>query len=125
MFHGVEHVTIASKDPKKLAKWYCNTLGFKIVYESSKSLTTFVKLGESLIEMIEARKVDRVAQGDRDPGLRHVAISVSDIQRAYENLESKGVLLASEPTEKGGVSTVFFRDPDDNLLHLIQRSKFL
>ena len=125
MFHGIEHVAIASKDPKGLAKWYCNTLGFKIVYESSKSLTTFVKLGESLIEMIEAGKVDRAAQGDRDPGLRHVAISVSDIQRAYENLKSKGVPLASEPTEKGGVSTVFFRDPDDNLLHLIQRSKSL
>ena len=123
MFNGIEHVTIAAKDPKALARWYCSTFGFKIAYESTKSLTTFVRLGGSFIEIIEAGNVESVAHGERDPGLRHLAISVSDIHGAYENLRAKGVAFESEPREKEGVWTAFLEDPERNLLHLIQRSK--
>jgi len=123
LFSGIEHVTIAAKDPKALAKWYCNTFGFKIAYESQRSLTTYVRLGGSFIEIIEAGSVERVPHGERDPGLRHMALSVIDIHKAYENLKTKGVICKSEPQEKAGVWTAFLEDPEHNLLHLIQRSK--
>jgi len=123
LFNGIEHVTIAGKDPKGLARWYCNTFGFKIAYESTRSLTTYVKLGESLLEIIEAGDADRVSHGERDPGFRHMAISVTDINKAYKNLSSRGVAFKSEPREKEGVWTAFLEDPEHNLLHLIQRSK--
>jgi catechol 2,3-dioxygenase-like lactoylglutathione lyase family enzyme len=123
LFAGIEHVTIAAKDPKALARWYCSTFGFKIAYESTKSLTTYVRLGASLIEIIEAGNVQRPSQGERDPGLRHMAISVTDIHNAYEVLRTRGVELKSEPREKEGLWTVFLEDPEHNLLHLIQRPK--
>jgi catechol 2,3-dioxygenase-like lactoylglutathione lyase family enzyme len=123
LFNGIEHVTIAAKDPKGLARWYCSTFGFKIAYESTRSLTTYVKLGESLLEIIEAGDADRVSHGERDPGFRHMAISVTDIDKAYKNLSSRGVAFKSEPREKEGVWTAFLEDPEHNLLHLIQRSK--
>jgi catechol 2,3-dioxygenase-like lactoylglutathione lyase family enzyme len=123
LFNGIEHVTIAAKDPKGLARWYCSTFGFKIAYESTRSLTTYVKLGESLLEIIEAGDADRVSHGERDPGFRHMAISVTDINKAYKNLSSRGVAIKSEPREKEGVWTAFLEDPEHNLLHLIQRSK--
>jgi catechol 2,3-dioxygenase-like lactoylglutathione lyase family enzyme len=123
LFKGIEHVTIAAKDPKALARWYCSTLGFSIVYESARSLTTYVRLGESLLEIIEAGNVERVSHGERDPGFRHIAISVTDIHRAYEDLRTTGVAFRSEPQEKEGVWTAFFEDPEHNLLHLIQRSR--
>ena len=123
VFTGIEHVTIAAKDAKALARWYCSTLGFKIAYESARSLTTYVRLGASLIEIIEAANVERLSQGERDPGLRHLAISVTDIRKAYEVLRSRGVEFKSEPREKEGLWTVFFEDPEHNLLHLIQRPK--
>jgi catechol 2,3-dioxygenase-like lactoylglutathione lyase family enzyme len=123
LFNGIEHITIAAKDPKALARWYCNTFGFKTVYESTKSLTTFVKLGENLVEIIEATKIEGLSQSDKAPGLRHIAISVTNIHRAYENLRGKGVPFKSEPQEKEGVWTAFLQDPEDNLLHLIQRSR--
>jgi catechol 2,3-dioxygenase-like lactoylglutathione lyase family enzyme len=123
LFDGIEHVTIAARDPKALARWYCSTLGFKIVYEDAKSLETFVKLGESLLEIIEAKKVQRTSHGKRDPGLRHIAIRVTDIRKAYNNLTSKDVSFESEPLVEEGIWTAFFRDPEDNLPHLIQRPK--
>jgi catechol 2,3-dioxygenase-like lactoylglutathione lyase family enzyme len=116
-------VTIAAKDPKALARWYCSTFGFRIAYESAKSLTTYVRLDASLIEIIEAGNVERVSHGERDPGLRHMAISVTDIHRAYEALKTQGVAFKSEPREKEGLWTVFLEDPEHNLLHLIQRPK--
>lgn len=123
LFNGIEHVTIAAKDPKHLATWYCNTFGFKTAYESTRSLTTYVRLGEDLIEIIEAAKIEKPVQGERDPGFRHIAISVWDVNRAYESLKTRGVDFKSEPREKDGVWTVFLEDPEHNLLHLIQRSK--
>ena len=123
LFNGIEHVTIAAKDPKALASWYCSTFCFKIAYESARSLTTYVRLGGSLVEIIEAGDVERVSHGERDPGLRHVAISVTDIHKAYEDLKTRGVAFKSEPREKEGVWTAFLEDPERNLLHLIQRSR--
>jgi len=123
LFNGIEHVTIAAKDPKGLARWYCSTFGFKIAYESTRSLTTYVRLGGSLLEIIEAVDVDRVSQGERDPGFRHMAISVTDMNKAYKNLSSRGVAFRSEPREKEGLWTAFLEDPEHNLLHLIQRSR--
>ena len=82
-----------------------------------------MRLGESLIEIIEAGNVERVSHGERDPGLRHIAISVTDIYKAYDRLRSRGVNFKSEPNEKDDVWTAFFEDPENNLLHLIQRSK--
>ena len=94
LFNGIEHVTIAAKDPKGLARWYCSTFGFKIAYESTRSLTTYVRLGESLLEIIEAGDADRVSHGERDSGFRHMAISVTDINKAYKNLSSRGSPLS-------------------------------
>jgi catechol 2,3-dioxygenase-like lactoylglutathione lyase family enzyme len=122
-FSGIEHVTIAAKDPKALAAWYCNMLGFRIAYESSRSMTTYVRLGGGLIEIIEAGDAERVSHGEKDPGYRHVAISVADIRKAHESLRANNVTLKTEPKEKDGVWTLFFEDPEHNLLHLIQRPK--
>ena len=123
LFTGIEHVTIAAKDPKALAKWYSSRFGFEIAYESTKSLTTYIRLGANLVEIIEAGNVERLSQGERDPGLRHIAISVTDIHRACEALRARGVTFKAEPREKEGLWTVFFEDPEHNLLHLIQRPK--
>ena len=123
LFDGIEHLSIAAKDPKALARWYCNNFGFEIIYEKPKTLETFVKLGASIIEIDEAANVERKHSGDRDPGLRHIGISVKDIHKAYEHLKTKGVSLRSEPEEdrNQGQWTVFIEDPEKNLVQLIQR----
>jgi hypothetical protein len=45
LFNGIERVTIAGRDPKGLARWYCNTFGFKIAYESTRSLIIMSETG--------------------------------------------------------------------------------
>jgi glyoxylase I family protein len=59
----------------------------------------------------------------KTPGLRHFAIAVTGFPAAVAALREKGVQFLTEPDTKKGVSTVFFTDPDGNILHLIQREK--
>jgi glyoxylase I family protein len=119
MVVGIEHVAIASPDPQKLAQWYVETLGFTINYNSGR--TVFVKAPNgSMIEIITSEG-ERPAQTLKDPGLRHVALTVSDFEAVYGKLKAAGVKFVSEPADSNGVKIVFFEDPDGNFLHLLQR----
>ncbi len=119
MIVGIEHVAIASPDPQKLAQWYVDTLGFVINYNSGR--TVFVKAPNgSMIEII-ASEGARPYQTLKDPGLRHLALTVSDFDAAYAKLKDAAVKFISEPADLKGVKVVFFEDPDGNYLHLLRR----
>jgi catechol 2,3-dioxygenase-like lactoylglutathione lyase family enzyme len=119
MVQGIEHAAIASVDPQKLAAWYVDTLGFAISYNSGR--TVFVKAPDgSLIEIITAEG-DRAAQTMKQPGLRHLALTVNSFEDDYARLRSAGVQFHGEPQDAKGVKVVFFSDPEGNYLHLIQR----
>jgi glyoxylase I family protein len=123
MVTGIEHTAIASTDPAKLAQWYVDHLGFAINYKSSNSKTHFVKAPDgTMIEIIEA-KAAGAAPGMKDPGIRHMAMTVADFPAACARLKELGVEFLGEPATVGGNSTVFFRDGDGNILHLLHREK--
>jgi len=119
MVLGLEHTAIASPDPKRLAQWYVEQLGFVINYDSGR--TVFVKAPNgSMLEIITSEG-DRASQTMKSPGLRHLALAVDDFDTTYSRLRSAGVSFAGEPADAKGVKVVFFADPDGNYLHLIQR----
>jgi glyoxylase I family protein len=119
MIRGLEHIAIATPEPARLAQWYVDTLGFVVNYQSPR--TTFVKAPNgSMIEMITAEG-PRPEQTSKQPGLRHLALEVDDFETTYQNLRGKNVKFVDEPGGKGGAKTVFFEDPEGNLLHLIER----
>jgi glyoxylase I family protein len=119
MIVGIEHVAIASPDPQKLAQWYVETLGFVINYNSGKTL--FIKAPNGSMFEIITSEGGRVPQTLKDPGLRHVALTVSDFEAAYEKIKAAGVKFVSEPLDSKGVKVVFFEDPEGNCLHLLKR----
>jgi glyoxylase I family protein len=124
MVTGIEHTAIASPDPHRLAAWYVEHLDFTINYRSSNSRTVFVKAADgSMLEIIESNTAQRPALDMKAPGLRHLAITVTDFDAVYARLKSKAVPFLTEPEKKGGNSLVFFTDPDGNILHLLQREK--
>src|SRR4051794_11461988 len=126
MIRGIEHTAIASPDPHQLAEWYVEHLDFVVNYRSSTSKALFVKAADgSMIEIIEANTSARSPVNMKDPGLRHLAIAVTDFQSAYQKLKDKGVAFLTEPSESGGNTTVFFTDPEGNILHLLHRQQRL
>ncbi len=121
MFNGIEHFAIASPNPKRLAEWYVANLEFEISYEYAGNYFVEAKNG-ALIEIIPAEG-ERAESAMRSPGMRHIAISVHDFKGARSQLASQGLTFEGEPYANQGNRLLFFKDPDGNLLHLIQREK--
>ena len=120
MFLGLEHAAIASPNPKRLADWYVQHLGFHINYEHAGNF--FVKAPDgSLIEIIHSEG-EAAKPKPKDPGIRHFAIAVDDFDAAHEALKRGAVQFLGEPLENKGNRVVFFEDADGNILHLIQRA---
>lgn len=119
MVVGIEHTGIASPNPQKLARWYVETLGFVVVYDSGRAV--FIKAPNgTMIEIITAEG-ERAPATQTSPGLRHLALTVKDFDQAYRTLRAAQVEFVGEPTESKGTRVVFFKDPEGNFLHLIQR----
>lgn len=117
---GIEHAAIAAADIAALAHWYVSVLGFTINYQSANAI--FVKAPDgSMIEIIRAEG-DRPGQTMKTPGLRHLALAVTDFEAVYARLQASAVNFLGEPLESKGNKVVFFSDPDGNILHLIQRT---
>ena len=101
LFTGLEHTAIASPNPKRLADWYVQNLSFVInfVYDGNY----FVKAPNgAMLEIIPAEGPAPDAQS-RTPGLRHLAVAVSDFDAAYMDLKTKGVHFTNEPFSNQGM----------------------
>ena len=119
LFTGLEHTAIASPNPKRLAGWYVQNLSFVInfIYDGNY----FVKAPNGAMLEIVPSEGPALGAQSRTPGLRHLAVAVSDFDAAYADLKAKGVNFTGEPFSNQGNRLVFFKDADENLLHLIER----
>jgi glyoxylase I family protein len=122
MVTGIEHTAIATPNPMKLARWFVDHLGFTINWQPPNTSTVFVKAPDgSMLELIESQTPLAGVPAMREPGLRHLAIAVSDFDAMYRRLESAGVKFLTAPEKVHGNSLVFFTDCDGNILHLLHR----
>ena len=108
---GVDHVGIyptADASARDIAAWYQDRFGFEL-NEGRSSFFVSGK-GTGRIEIMKEAITDRC----------HVAIRVSDFEKALESLKARGVDLDT-PRLKPGVKAVFLqeRDPSGNLVHLL------
>ena len=82
------------------------------------------------LELLEYRS-PRGVRGDArtcNPGNAHVAFMVEDLDRAHAELCAKGVRFKSAPVEvdygrNKGAKVVYFLDPDDITLELVQPAR--
>jgi len=121
MFTGLEHTAIASPNPKRLADWYVQNLGFRINFEYDGNY--FVRAPDGGMLEIIPSEGERAPQKMKDPGIRHIAVAVSDFDAAHDELRTKGVQFLTDAFVNQGNRLVFFSDGDGNILHLIQRPK--
>jgi catechol 2,3-dioxygenase-like lactoylglutathione lyase family enzyme len=120
MITGIEHIAIASLDPHALAGWYMTHLNCTLQLETEK--TVYIKSPNQItLEFVFA---DAVAAAPliRDSGLRHIAFSVDDFDQTYSELRSRGVRFEDKAVELPGMRLYFFRDPQGNFLHLVERA---
>src|ERR1700758_4683413 len=121
MYKGLEHTALASPDPLRLAQWYVDHLDFHINFEYAGNY--FVKAANGTMLEIIPSEGDRAPQKMKDPGIRHLAVSVDDFDSAHAELRKRGVQFLADPYTNQGNRLVFFSDADGNILHLIAREQ--
>ncbi|MFM9917578.1 MAG: VOC family protein [Rhizobacter sp.] len=143
---AVQSVGFTVSDMERSVAFYTDVLGFERVSDHEFSgreheLATGVfgarirvvglRLGGQSLELTQyLAPVGRPAPDDlraHDAVFQHVAIVVSDMDRAYAQLRAKGVRHASTGPQRlpdwnpnaGGISAFYFRDPDGHFLEIL------
>jgi glyoxylase I family protein len=119
MITGIEHIAIASFDPHRLADWYVSHLDLVPILDTGK--TVYLRaLNGVVLEFVYA-ETQPTLPSIRDAGLRHIAFSITDWTSTHEELQRKGISFEGEPVVMPGMRLHFFRDPEGNFLHLVER----
>ncbi len=144
---GILHTGLTVSDLDRSVAFYRDLLGLELIaqWDSDRPyLRRIVNYPDALlriallrlpgdggpghhIELLEYRR-PRGTRGDANtyiPGNGHVAFMVADLDATYAELAAKGVRFKSEPVaithgRNAGGKGVYFFDPDDITLELIQ-----
>ena len=121
MIKGIEHIGIAAKDSTALKNWYIDIFNMTVVSDNGRGGYFIAAPNGVQIEIYPQN-----SDGDRNydnltSGLRHIAFLVNDFDAEYERLKSKNVEFVGEPVVKEKFTNLFFKDPEGNLLHIIER----
>ena len=108
------------------SSWDADHDGFNRIVGLERSAARFCMLrgGNSYIELFEysapAATSDPRTLGPNEPGIRHIAICVRDVDAALERCEELGGSRINEPVHvPGGATATYCRDPFGNLLELV------
>ena len=143
---AVDSIGIPVSDMERSRAFYRDVLGFREVADREVSGEAYEKLfgvfgvrlhavrlqlGDEFIELMQFQ-VPRgrplpVDSHSNDRWFQHVAIIVSDMDRAYATLRENHVRYASTAPQRlpdwnpnaGGIQAFYFRDPDDNNLEIL------
>ena len=104
----IEHIGIAVKSLSQANGIYEKLLGvsnYKTeIVESENVITTFFKVGENKIELLEATSADSAIYKfieKRGEGIHHIAFEVNDIYSEMERLKNEGFILLNEKPKQG------------------------
>jgi catechol 2,3-dioxygenase-like lactoylglutathione lyase family enzyme len=119
-----EHLGLPALHPTALKDWYVRVLGAQLVFENcQRPPAYFIALpGGLMLEIYQAESSEQETGNNSLAGWRHLALQVESIEHARVELEKKGVKI-SDPIKPagGGGRVLFFRDAEQNLLHLVER----
>jgi len=104
----IEHIGIAVKDLAAANEVYTKLFGetpYKTEkVESEGVATSFFKVGESKIELLEATNTDSAIHKfieKKGEGIHHIAFAVNDINAEMERMRSEGFIVLNDQPKKG------------------------
>lgn len=104
----IEHLGIAVKNLEEANKTYAklfNQEPYKLeTVESEGVSTSFFKVGENKIELLEATYPDSAIAkyiAKKGEGIHHIAFDVDDIYAEMERLRNEGFTILNEEPKKG------------------------
>jgi catechol 2,3-dioxygenase-like lactoylglutathione lyase family enzyme len=121
---AIEHIGLAARDTRCLSDWYQRILGAEEIASSDgQPPAFFLRLrGGLLLEIYPAEASSDQTGRNGLAGWRHLALRVDSIEKVRDQLHEAGVDLdAAIKPAGGGGRVLFLRDPEGNLMHLVER----
>ena len=125
--HGILETAIYAKDLTRAAEFYRRLFDLGVLLESERLIVLNVADRSVLLLFLEgATHEPFVTPGGVIPGHSgtisgHLAFSIAadDLSNWIGRLDAEGIALESRVTWTGGTESLYFRDPDDNLVELV------
>jgi lactoylglutathione lyase len=123
---SVHHIGIRVTDGERAVAFY-EQLGFRVVYRDAQDPVLVLKT-ESGVEINLIVNAPASFDGknrlmdvpEKFPGFTHVALRVASIDAALAWAERAGLTITEGPKQLGDGISLFFRDPDANVIELRQ-----
>lgn len=134
---SAHHVGVTVTDLDRAVAFYRDVLGLAVLDRFTVSGEAFARAvdvegatgsfahldaGGARVELVEYSPAGEAASADRvdQPGAKHLGVAVEDLDAFYEDLPD-GVETLSEPrTTASGTRILFVRDPEGNLVELLE-----
>lgn len=117
---GTHHIGLRTPNFESLKAFYTETLGLPIVGAFAGRPIVFVQAGPTTIEIIGG---DDPTGAEPKAGWVHFAFEVADVDATVAELAERGITCHIGPLnfpDPAEVRIAFFRDPDGNVLELVQ-----
>jgi predicted enzyme related to lactoylglutathione lyase len=119
MIRGLRGATIWSEDLNNLLPFYRDTLGLPVALQ----VPGFVVLGELGAPTLALGTHSEVHGLNADPARHMVGLATDDLAADWKRLKGAGVEFVEDPTEYGTLRIATLKDPEGNLLQLLQPSR--
>jgi catechol 2,3-dioxygenase-like lactoylglutathione lyase family enzyme len=130
----IDHAALAVADTDAVAKWYDDTLGFKIVVTQAPkppvTQNTYL-LGPvsadgiadgHMLEIMPKNASPRHERNSHEPGHSHLAFYVPDFEASLAHLRSHGVKFLTDIIPAvGGGRLISFQDIEGNMIQIVER----
>ncbi|SHH47823.1 methylmalonyl-CoA epimerase [Tepidibacter thalassicus] len=130
----IDHIGIAVSNLEETLKFYEEVLGIKCegteIVEDQKVKVAFLPVGDTEIELLESTSKDGpiakfIEKNGGRNGIQHIAVRVDNIEKAIEEVKSKGYRMIDEKPRYGaGGAKIAFCHPKSThgiLLELSER----
>lgn len=108
----IDHIAIAVNSIDEAKKFYEDSLGLAISHTeemASRGIkTAFIKLGDTMIELIEPLHSDSEVSkflANKGPGIHHIALKTNDIKAVSHRLVKNNCQLIYDEPSKGAHDT--------------------
>jgi catechol 2,3-dioxygenase-like lactoylglutathione lyase family enzyme len=141
MLMGFHHAAISTPDLDRFIEFYRDALGCEVAWtfgwnapsdradaltglEGSAARAAMLKLGNSFLEVFEFEspppKSPDFPRPVNDHGITHICIQVQDIHAEYKRLLAAGMEFHCPPQAQDSGFLTYGRDPDGNVVELLE-----
>jgi lactoylglutathione lyase len=116
MIKGLAGATIWSEDLNRLLPFYRDVVGLKVRIQTPG----FVVFGEPDAPALGLGTHSEVHGRNADPARHMVGLLTDDVDADTKRLKAAGVEFVEEPTDYGHLKMSTLRDPEGNLVQMLQ-----